>query len=159
MVSVTSLVLLLAVVKLTPDAEMKLLMSAMLPVSVKALEVPPTVTPLPLVALSAPLGTEKVTTTSALPASASVNEMAVKAEGTSSSMGIDMGAVTTGASFMAVTTMSKVSVTVAPLPSSAVTSMLSVPASAPMGVPLKVRVAGSKLNHAGSAPPPASCAL
>ena len=52
-----------------------------------------------------------------------------------------------------VTTRLKVSVTVPPLPSSAVTSMLSVPTSAVTGVPLKVRVAASKLYQAGRAPP------
>ena len=56
------------------------------------------------------------------------------------------------------TTRPKVSVTVPPLPSSATTSMLTVPTSPLAGVPEKVRVRGSKLSHAGSGPPPESWA-
>ncbi len=56
------------------------------------------------------------------------------------------------------TTMSKVSVTVPPLPSLAITSIDTVPTLAFEGVPLKVRVAALKLNQPGSEPPPASCA-
>ena len=159
MVSVTSEVTLLAVVNTTPAAEINVLMSLMLPVRVMALLVPPTVTPPALVALRLPLGTDRVTLTSALPASASENEMPVSAPGISSVMAMDGGAVITGASLTALTTMSKVSLTLPPLPSLAITSMLNVPASALPGVPLKVRVAVSKLSQAGRAPPPASCAV
>ncbi len=158
-VSVTSEVALLAVVKTTPAAAINALISLMLPVRVMALLVPPTVTPPALVALRLPLGTDRVTLTSALPASASENEMPVSAPGISSVMAMDGGAVITGASLTALTTMSKVSLTLPPLPSLAITSMLSVPTLALPGVPLKVRVAASKLSQAGSAPPPASCAV
>ncbi len=66
---------------------------------------------------------------------------------------------TVGASFEFATTTLNVSVTVPPLPSSAITSMEIVPTSSFAGVPLNVRVAASKLNHAGNAPPPANCAV
>ena len=65
-----------------------------------------------------------------------------------------MGVATVGASLVLAATMLKVSLTEPPLPSSAVTSMFSVPTSPLSGVPLKVRVAASKLSQAGSNPPP-----
>ncbi len=65
---------------------------------------------------------------------------------------------TVGTSFEFATTMSKVFATVPPLPSSAITSMDTVPTSPFAGVPLKVLVMESKFNHVGNAPPPASCA-
>ena len=159
MVSVTSEVTLLAVVNTTPAAEINVLMSLMLPVRVMALLVPPTVTPAALVALRLPLGTDRVTVTGEVPASTSLKLMPLRSPGSSSKMAMDGGAVITGASLTALTTISKVSLTLPPLPSLAVTSMLSVPASALPGVPLKVRVTGSKLSHAGRRPPPASCAV
>ena len=55
--------------------------------------------------------------------------------------------------------ITNVSVIVPPLPSLAITSMETAPTKVLVGMPLKVRVAESKLNHAGNAPPPASCAL
>ncbi|MCY1361852.1 hypothetical protein D9M68_257430 [compost metagenome] len=67
--------------------------------------------------------------------------------------------VSSGASLTAATTMLKVAETVPPWPSSAITWRLRVPASLSVGVPLKVRVAASKLSQAGRAPPPASWAL
>ena len=57
----------------------------------------------------------------------------------------------------AATVKVNVSVTVPPLPSSAVTSIEIVPILAFRGVPLNVRVAASKLSHAGNAPPPFNC--
>src|SRR5262249_53152254 len=52
----------------------------------------------------------------------------------------------------------KVVATVPPWPSSAVTWRFSGVASATDGLPLKVRVAGVKVSHAGRAPPPARVA-
>ena len=49
------------------------------------------------------------------------------------------------------TTMSKMSLTEPPLPSLAVTFTETVSTSAACGVPENVRVAASKLSHAGSA--------
>ena len=69
------------------------------------------------------------------------------------------GTVFSGASLTPATTISKVSVTVPPLPSLAITSIDTVPTKSLVGVPLNVRVPALKLNHAGNAPPPASCAL
>ena len=53
----------------------------------------------------------------------------------------------------ALTTMSKLSETVPPLPSLAVTFTVRVPTSPDAGVPLKVRVAGAKVNQVGRALP------
>ncbi len=63
-----------------------------------------------------------------------------------------------GTSLVSATVRVKLSVTVPPLPSLAVTSMVIIPTSPSAGVPLKVRVTASKLSQAGNAPPPASCA-
>ena len=108
----------LAVVKLTPDAAIKALISAIVPLRVKALAVPPTVTPPLLVALSVPLATERVTVTLPLPASTSANEIPVRAPGTSSVMEIEPGAVIVGASLMAVTcnVMTSLALCAPPLP-------------------------------------------
>ena len=51
------------------------------------------------------------------------------------------------------TAMSKLSLTVPPLPSLAVTFTVTVPASVVSGVPEKVRVPASKLSQSGSALP------
>ena len=67
---------------------------------------------------------------------------------------LGIGLATVGASLTLATTMLKVSETVPPLPSLAVTSIEIVPISEFDGVPLKVRVRGSKLSQAGNAPPP-----
>ncbi|MCY1297179.1 hypothetical protein D9M70_466100 [compost metagenome] len=68
-----------------------------------ALAVPPTVTPPPEVAASEPLGTERVTVTLPLPASASAKLMPVMAEATSSTTVMPPGRVATGASLVRVT--------------------------------------------------------
>ncbi|MCY1368448.1 hypothetical protein D9M69_554280 [compost metagenome] len=102
-VRVTLAVLLIGVWKLTLAPAMKALMSLSEPVSVSALAVPPTVTPLPEVADSEPLGTERVTVTLPLPASASAKLMPVMAEATSSTTVMPPGRVATGASLVRVT--------------------------------------------------------
>ena len=56
-----------------------------------------------------------------------------------------------GTSLTLPTTRSKLSLAVAPLPSVAVTVMVTVPTSALAGVPLKVRVAASKFSQPGNA--------
>ena len=61
-----------------------------------------------------------------------------------------MALATVGASLVLVTVMVKVSDTVPPLPSLAVTVTLTGPTSPLAGVPLKVRVLASKLSQAGS---------
>ena len=66
---------------------------------------------------------------------------------------------TVGASLVLATAMLKVLVTEPPLPSSAATSMLTVPTSPLVGVPLKVRVAASKFSQLGSATPPVRSAV
>ncbi len=66
---------------------------------------------------------------------------------------------TVGASLVLAIATSKVSDTVPPRPSSAVTLTEIVPTSPLAGVPLNVRVASLNVNHAGNAPPPANWAV
>src|SRR5690606_21311198 len=94
-----------AVVYIKPLEAIKVLISAIVPVMVKALAVPPTVTPVPLVAASAPVGTENVAVTIPGPASTSAKLMPVSAEGSSSFTAMVAGTVTVGASFTGVILM------------------------------------------------------
>ena len=67
--------------------------------------------------------------------------------------------VTVGASLTLVTVTANTSDALAPAASVMVTSTLTMPTSAFDGVPLKVCVAASKLNHVGKALPSASVAV
>ena len=87
----------------TFDAAMNALRFVMSPASVRFEDVPPTVTPPPLVALRTPDGTARLTDTLALPASTSLTRMPVSGEATSSVTLMLAGAVMPGASFTAVT--------------------------------------------------------
>ena len=64
-----------------------------------------------------------------------------------------------GKSLVLATTMSKVSLTVPPWPSLAVTFTCRVPTSAFSGVPLNLRVVASKLSQLGNAEPSSNVAL
>ena len=64
-----------------------------------------------------------------------------------------MGCARVGVSFTLATVTSKLSLTLKPAASVAVTLRLTGPTSAFSGVPLKVRVAASKLSHCGNAEP------
>src|SRR5262245_8743556 len=72
---------------------------------------------------------------------------------------LGIGLATVGVSLTLVSASWKVVGTVPPWPSSAGTCGLSGVASPAAGLPLKVRVAGVNVSHAGRAPPPASVAL
>ena len=69
-----------------------------------------------------------------------------------------MGLATVGASLVLLTVSSKVSLTVPPLPSSAVTAILKIPTSSLVGVPLKVAVLALKLSQLGKGEPSARVA-
>src|SRR5690606_23103821 len=118
-VSVTSTVAFIAVVKATFPEATKALISAIVPVKVTALAVPPTVTSEPETAESEPLGTENVAVTAAAPASTSLKLIPVSGVCTSSTTAIVAGAVVIGASLTATTvtveTMDKALVSTPPL--------------------------------------------
>lgn len=82
---------------------MKAFRSASVPVSVMAVAVPPMTMPEPLLADSAPAGTDRVTVSWPAPASTSLNEMPVMAPAMSSVRLMPDGTVMTGASLTAAT--------------------------------------------------------
>ena len=70
-----------------------------------------------------------------------------------------IGAASVGASFALATVSVKLPLACAPALSVAVTRSTTAPTSPLVGVPLKRRVAASKLSHAGSAVPSACVAV
>ncbi len=99
--SVILSVALLAVVNCTLPAAINAFRLVAFPVSVNAEVLPPTLTPLPLAALSAPLAAFSVSTRLLLPASLSASVMPVIDVAMSSVTLMVVGTVTVGASFTA----------------------------------------------------------
>ena len=146
-------------VYVTPTAARKVFSAVSVPDRVSAAGVPPTATPPPAVADSAPASTASVRVTFPLPASGSATEMPVRTSGVSSKTVIDAGTVTDGASFTAAMVMVNVWSTEV-TPSETVRVTVWSPTSAFVGVPVRMAEAAGvplpvtfSVSHAGTTVP------